>query len=215
MKIVVANANYSSWSLRAWLAVKATGLPFEEVMIDLDGPETVARIAEHTPAGKVPVLIDGAVTVWDSLAIVEYLAEIAPDAGLWPTDRAARAHARSIVAEMHSGFSALRNHFPMNIRRPPAAREATAGAAADIARIAAIWREARATYGAAGPFLFGRFSAADAFYAPVASRFRTYAIGMGPVESAYIDAIFAHPAMAEWVARGRAETWVIAADEVD
>ena len=207
MKLVIANKNYSSWSLRGWLAAKASGLAFDEVMIDLDAPDTSARIAEHSPAGRVPVLVDGDVTVWDSLAIAEYLAEKAPTAE--------RAHARAIAAEMHSGFQGLRSHYPMNIRRPVAHRESTAAASADIARVTAIWREARGRHAADGPFLFGRFTIADAFYAPVASRFRTYDVPLGPVEAAYVDAIFAYPALAEWVADALRETWVVPSDEVD
>ncbi len=215
MKLVIGNTNYSTWSLRAWLAARACGLPFDDVVIDLDTADMHARIAEHSPAGRVPVLIDGDVTVWDSLAIVEYLAEKAPDAGLWPADRAARAHARSIVAEMHSGFTALRGHYPMNIRRPPAPREPTPAAAADIRRIREIWRTARKRFGAGGPFLFGAFGAADAFFAPVASRLHTYQVPVGEVEAAWMEAVFAHPAMREWVARAHAETHVVPSDEVD
>ncbi|WP_181706873.1 glutathione S-transferase family protein [Chthonobacter rhizosphaerae] len=215
MKIIIGNKNYSSWSLRAWLALKATGLPFDEVLIDLDAPDTAERIAAHSAAGRVPVLVDGDVTVWDSLAIAEYLAEKAPEANLWPTDPAARAVARAIAAEMHSGFGGLRGHFPMNIRRPPAVREPTPAAAADIARVREIWRTARARFGAGGPFLFGAFTIADAFYAPVVSRFATYRIPVGPVEAAYMDAVMAFGPMAEWAEAGRAETWVVPSDEVD
>lgn len=215
MKLVIGNPNYSSWSLRAWFALRIAGLPAEEAVIDLDAPDTAARIAEHTPAGRVPVLIDDGATVWDSLAICEYLAERAPQAGLLPADRVARAFARSIMAEMHSGFSALRGHWPMNIRRPVRARPPTPAVEADAERIQAIWREARARFGAGGPYLFGAVSLADAYFAPVASRFRTYAVPLGAVESAYVDALFAHPAMVEWVARARAETWVVPSDEVD
>ncbi|HUG61432.1 MAG TPA: glutathione S-transferase family protein [Methylomirabilota bacterium] len=215
MKLVIANTNYSTWSLRAWLAAKATGLPFDEALIDIDAPDTAERIREYSPGGRLPVLVDGPVTVWDSLAIVEYLAEIAPTAGLWPEERTARALARSIVAEMHAGFQALRSHYPMNIRRPVAARPATPAVAAEVDRICAIWRDARARFGTGGPFLFGSFTVADAFFAPVASRFRTYAVPLGRVESAYLEAIHAHPAMIEWRERARAETWVVPSDEVD
>jgi glutathione S-transferase len=215
MKLIVANKNYSSWSLRAWLAAKASGLPFDEVLIDLDAPDTAARIAAHSPSGRVPALVDGDVVVWDSLAISEYLAEKAPGASLWPADPAARAMARSVTAEMHSGFTALRGYLPMNIRRAPQPRPSQPAVEADIARIRAIWRTARESHGAGGPFLFGGFTVADAFYAPVASRFRTYAVACGPVEAAWIDAIFDHPAMREWVAAAQRETWVVPSDEVD
>ncbi|WP_181704034.1 glutathione S-transferase family protein [Chthonobacter albigriseus] len=215
MKLVIANKNYSSWSLRGWLVAKASGLPFEEILVGLDLPDTHARITQYSKAGRVPVLVDGDVTVWDSLAIAEYLAEKAPDAGLWPADSAARAHARAITAEMHSGFMGLRGHYPMNIRRPVASRPETPAAAADIARVKEIWRDARRAHGQGGPFLFGRFTIADAFYAPVASRFVTYAVPLGPVETAYVEALFSYPAMAEWLEAGRAETWIVPSDEVD
>ncbi|BBE71484.1 glutathione S-transferase family protein [Oharaeibacter diazotrophicus] len=215
MKLVIGNKNYSSWSLRGWLAAKAAGLPFEEVLIDLDGPGTAAEIGAHSPSGRVPALIDGDVVVWDSLAIGEYLAEKAPAAGLWPADAGARAFARSIVAEMHAGFGALRNHMPMNIRRPPAPRPPDDAVAADVARIAAIWREARGRFGTGGPYLFGRFTLADCAYAPVASRFATYSVPLDDVCAAYVESVLSHPAMVEWSTAARAETWVVAADEVD
>jgi glutathione S-transferase len=215
MKLVIGNTNYSSWSLRAWLAARHSGLAFEEVLIDLDTPDFADRVRVHSPAARVPVLVDGDVTVWDSLAIVEYLAERAPDAGLFPADRAARAHARSIMAEMHAGFAALRNHWPMNIRRTPKPRPATEAVAADLARILAIWRDTRARFGAGGPWLFGTFTGADAYYAPVASRLVTYAVPLPADAVDYVRAIHDHPAMREWVARARAETWIVPSDEVD
>lgn len=215
MKLVIGNKNYSSWSLRAWLVARASGIAFEEVLIDLDTPDFRARVAEHSPAHRVPVLVDGAVTVWDSLAIAEYLAEAAPAAGLWPENRAARAHARAISAEMHAGFQALRGHLPMNIRRPVARRPLTPDAAGDVARIAAIIAAARADHGAGGPFLFGRFSIADAFYAPVTSRLVTYDVPLDAPTAAYVAAIHAHPAMVEWCDAARAETHVVPSDEVD
>lgn len=215
MKLVIGNKNYSTWSLRAWLVAKASGLAFEEVLIDLDAPDTAERIRAHSPAGRVPVLIDGDLTVWDSLAISEYLAEKAPQAGLWPADPTVRAIARAVVAEMHAGFQALRGHMPMNMRRPVASRASTPGAAADIARITEIWRALRSEHADSGPYLFGAFTIADAFYAPVASRLRTYAVPLGSVETAYADALFAHPALAEWEAAARRETWIVPSDEVD
>jgi glutathione S-transferase len=215
MKLVIGNTNYSTWSLRAWMAAKASGLEFEEVVVDLDAPETASRIGQYSGAGRVPVLVDGDVTVWDSLSIVEYLAEIAPDAALWPRDRAARAHARSAVAEMHVGFAAMRAHYPMNLRRAVGARPPDAAADRDVARVCALWREARQRFGAGGPYLYGAFTAADAYFAPVASRFRTYSVSLAPVEAEYRDVVLAHPAMVEWTARAKAETWVVHADEVD
>lgn len=215
MKIVIGNKNYSSWSLRGWLALKLTGAAFEEVLIPLDTPGTHEAILAHSPAVRVPVLIDGDIAVWDTLAIVEYLAETFPQAGLWPADATARAHARSIVAEMHSGFGALRGYYPMNIRRTPAARPPHADAEADVARIQAIWSEARARFGGDGDFLFGAFSAADAFYAPVVSRFVTYRVPVADVAQAYIDAVMAHSAMRAWCEAGLAEPWIVPSDEVD
>jgi glutathione S-transferase len=215
MKLVIGNTNYSSWSMRAWLAARASRLPFEEVQIDLDAPDTSAQIAAFSGAGRVPVLIDGDLVVWDSLAICEYLAEAAPEARLLPADRRARAHARSAMAEMHAGFSDLRSHLPMNIRRPVQGRPLTPGAEQDVQRIFEIWGEARSRFGGAGPFLYGDFTVADAYYAPVASRLRTYAVPLGPVAAAYVDAVFDHPFVQEWVARANAETWVVPSDEVD
>ena len=215
MKIVIGNRNYSTWSLRGWLALRQTDADFEEVLIPLDTPTMHDEIRAHSAAGRVPVLIDGDITVWDSLAIVEYLAERFPQAGLWPADRAARAHARAIVAEMHSGFTAMRGHYPMNIRRAPAARPQDAAVEADVARILAIWNEARARFGAGGDFLFGSFTAADAFFAPVVSRLITYAVPVDAVSRAYMEAVVAHPAMAEWCEAALRETWIVPADEVD
>jgi glutathione S-transferase len=208
LTLVIANKNYSSWSLRPWLALKQMGVPFQEIRIPLRQPDTRARILEHSPGGKVPILKDGSIAVWESLAIIEYLAEKFPAAGLWPADPPARAEARSIAAEMHAGFAALRQQLPMDIRsRKPL--KADGAAEADITRILEMWRGARARYGAGGPFLFGKFSGADAMYAPVATRFRTYGVALDEVTSAYVDAIFALPAMQEWVAAAATEAEVI------
>lgn len=210
LSLVIGNKNYSSWSMRPWLALKACHVPFEEVSIPLyTGPQDKARILAFSPAGKVPVLVDGDVTVWDSLAIIEYLAERFPEAGLWPSDPARRAHARSICAEMHSGFQALRNECGMNLHRPVAAKPLSDAALADIARIEAIWTGCRARHADDGPFLFGAFGAADAMYAPVVHRFRIYAIAAGPVAAAYIAAVLAQPDVAEWTREGLAETTLI------
>src|SRR3954468_19059106 len=173
MQLVIGNKNYSSWSLRPWIALKTLGFEFEERRIPLYGAGSKAAILEHSPAGKVPILIDGAITVWDSLAIIEYLAERFPEAGLWPADAAVRAHARSVSAEMHSGFQALRNECPMNLHRPVRPVALSADAKANIARVEEIWRECRARYGAGGPFLFGRFGGVDAMFAPVVTRLHT------------------------------------------
>src|SRR5262245_24850522 len=177
LKLVIGNKNYSSWSMRPWLALRAGHIPFEEIFIPLyTGQTDKDRILGFTRSGKVPALIDGDLTVWDSLAIIEYLAERFPDAKLWPQDRAARAHARSVSAEMHSGFMPLRNECGMNLHRPVGAVELSDDARANVARIQEIWADCHSRYGKDGPFLFGAFGGADAMFAPVVHRFRTYAI---------------------------------------
>jgi glutathione S-transferase len=206
LTLVIGNKNYSSWSLRPWLALAHHKIPFEEVIIPIHTPETPAAIAKYSPAGKVPVLIDGEAVVWESIAILEYLAERFPDAKLWPADLAARAHARAISAEMHSGFSALRQHCPMNLKRKKA-RPLTPEVDADVRRITEIWRDARARFGAGGDFLFGAFSAADCMYAPVATRFVSYGIDVDPVSAAYVEAIYALPAFKDWQQAALEETW--------
>jgi len=214
MTLVIGNRNYSSWSLRPWLAMRVGGLDFAELVIPLDRPDTGARIAEHGPAGRVPVLHHGSVTVWESLAICEYVAEITPGAGLWPDDPAARAVARAVSAEMHAGFGALRAALPMNVRARRPGVPVAAAVRTDIERIGRLWRDCRDRFGAGGDYLFGRFSIADAMFAPVASRFRTYDVSLGSVERAYCDAVHALPAMAEWAAAAAAEPWTIEAEEV-
>ncbi|MCW5729296.1 MAG: glutathione S-transferase family protein [Alphaproteobacteria bacterium] len=204
LTLVIGNMNYSSWSLRPWLVLKATGAPFTVIRIPLDRPETKARIGAHSPTGKVPVLKDGALTIWDSLAICEYLAEKFPAARLWPETAAVRAMARAVTAEMHSGFAALRQALPMDIRRRER-REIDGAVAADITRIREIWNACRAVHGQNGPWLFGRYSIADAFYAPVATRFRTYGVGLDPVSDAYVEASLTREAMREWIAAAEAE----------
>jgi glutathione S-transferase len=211
LKLVIGNKNYSSWSMRPWLALRASNIAFEEIFIPLytDNPADKERIVSFTRSGKVPCLIDGDVTVWDSLAIIEYVAERFPAAKLWPEDRAARAHARSISAEMHSGFMALRNECGMNLHRPIGSVPLSADARANIARIDQIWSECRARHGKSGPFLFGAFGAADAMFGPVVHRFRTYAVNVSPVARAYMETMMALPAFAEWTRAGLAETLVI------
>ena len=212
--LVVGNKNYSSWSLRGWLATRVAGVPFDEVLVRLSEPGTKDQLLKHSPAGKVPVLKHGERVIWDSLAIIEYLAEIRPDAGLWPADPGARAHARAIAAEMHAGFQALRAQMPMNLRKSLPGKGRGRDVALDIERIRAIWRDCRTRHGAAGPFLFGPFSAADIMYTPVATRFRTYAVELGDLCQAYVDAVLARPDFLEWHAAALEEPWVIAADEV-
>jgi len=207
LTLVIGNKNYSSWSLRPWLALRMAGLDFEELRIGLYQPDSRDQILRHSPAGKVPILHDGDVTVWDSLAICEYAAELAPGAGLWPGERAARAHARSISAEMHAGFGALRNALQMNLRISGArlAKPASQEVQADIARIIAIFEACRARHGGDGEFLFGRFTIADAMFAPVATRFRSYSVALPPTSQAYVDTVCALAPMREWIAAGAAE----------
>lgn len=196
MKIVIGDHNYSSWSLRPWLALKQAGLPFEEIYLRLRESRTREEILKYSPSGKVPCLIDGTTLVWDSLAICEYIAEQAP--ALWPSERKARAEARAISCEMHSGFGALRFSMPMEIvsSRPYDAR--TAEVEADIARIVSIWESCRLRYAQDGPFLYGSFSIADAMFSPVVWRFLTYAVELPPASRAWIETMRLLPAMQEW-----------------
>lgn len=204
LKLVIANKNYSSWSMRPWVAMKAFDIPFEEVRIALGQPDTSMRIAQYSAAGKVPVLIAGDTVVWDSLAICEYLAEQFPEKGMWPQDSAARAAARSACAEMHSGFGELRSAMWMNIRASFPGKGRTPGAQADIARICELWESCLARFGR-HQFLFGGFSIADAYYAPVVMRFRTYGVWLPPVLQAYVDRVVVHPAVAQWMREAEAE----------
>jgi len=210
LKLVIGNKNYSSWSMRPWLALRASRIPFEEIFIPLyTGQTDKDRILRFTRSGKVPALIDGDITVWDSLSIIEYAAERFPEARLWPEDRVLRAHARSISAEMHSGFLPLRNECGMNLHRPIRAVALSADARANVARIEQIWIECRERHSRLGPFLFGKFSAADAMFAPVVHRFRTYAIEVAPQAQAYMDTMMVQPAFAEWTKAGLAEALLI------
>jgi glutathione S-transferase len=210
LKLVIGNKNYSSWSMRPWLALRANNIPFEEVFISLYSGEADRRkLLDFSRAGKVPVLVDGDVTVWDSLAIIEYIAERFPEKRLWPEHASHRAHARSISAEMHSGFAALRNECGMNLHRPVGATELSADARANIARVQEIWTECRGRFDKSGPFLFGAFGGADAMFAPVVHRFRTYAIAVNLEVKHYMDTMMALPAFQEWTSAGLAETLVI------
>lgn len=214
--LVVANKMYSSWSLRPWLLMRQLGLPFDEVLVPLRQPDTRERILRYSPAAKVPCLVDDDGTqVWESLAIVEYLAERFPDRGIWPSDRAARALARSISAEMHAGFGALRSACPMNLGRSFAGRDRGERVAADVVRIQAIWADARDRFGTGGPFLFGGFSGADAMYSAVVTRLDTYGVAVTPESRAYMDAVLSLPAFLAWRDAGRAEEWIVPDDEVD
>jgi glutathione S-transferase len=214
LTLVIGNKNYSSWSMRPWVAAVAAGIPFTEVRVLLDKPETAAEIARFSAAGRVPVLLAGEMTIWDSLAICEYLAEQFPESHLWPQDVAARALARSIVAEMHSGFPDLRHAMSMNIKARLPGRGRTNGAQADIGRICEIWEECLSRFGH-HRFLFGDFSIADAFYAPVVMRFKTYGVALAPALQAYCDRMLAHPAVARWVDEAMKETEIAAGHEQD
>lgn len=205
LTLVIGNKNISSWSMRPWVAAVAFNIPFTEVRLLLDQPDTATNIANYSQAGRVPVLLAGEMTIWDSLAICEYLAEQFPDKHLWPQDVAARAMARSITAEMHSGFAALRNDMSMNIQARLPGRGRTPGAQADIGRICEIWEECLARFGH-HEYLFGDFSIADAFYAPVVTRFKTYGVTLAPALQAYCDRVLAHPAVARWVREAMQET---------
>lgn len=211
LKLVIANKLYSSWSLRPWMVLRAFAIPFEEQVIPLRRPETKAEILKVSPSGKVPVLIDGETHVWESLAIIEYLAESFPDRAIWPREKAARAHARAISNEMHGGFLPLRQALPMNLgkrfKRPVLSEDAEA----NVRRIEEIWRTTRARYCLGkGQFLFTAFSAADAMFAPVVTRLDTYQIAVAPETRAYMDAVLAHPAFVDWRNAALAEPWEVA-----
>ncbi len=203
--LVIGNKRYSSWSLRPWLALEIAGLAFDEVMVTLRRPDTREQILRHSPSGKVPLLKHGALKIWDSLAICEYVAELAPEAGLWPDDRAARAVARAVSCEMHSGFPALRNAMSMDVCALTPLDPVPPEVAAEVARIKFLWADCRARFGAGGPFLFGRFSIADAMFAPVVTRFTTYAVDLDAPSRAYVEAVWALPAMQAWKAAAAQE----------
>jgi len=217
LKLIIGNKNYSSWSMRPWIAMKVANIPFEETVISLDAPNFKQVVGPVSGTGKVPVLIDGEVRVWESLAILEYLAENFPEAGLWPAESGLRAIARAISNEMHAGFVPLRRHMPMNMWRPVIKRELTPEVTANVQRIESIWSECRERYGKkrGGPFLFGGFGAADAMYAPVVARLNTYNVDVTSTAKAYMDEVLQLPAWREWHAAALKETWVLAEDEVD
>jgi glutathione S-transferase len=212
LQIVIGSKNYSSWSLRPWLALAHHNVTFEEIFIPLDQPETREHILRHSPAGKVPILIDGVAKIWESIAILVYLGDKFPEFGLWPKDAEARAHALSISSEMHAGFVNLRRACPMNLRRKQKIA-LTAEVKADVQRITKMWNEARKKYGKGGDFLFGGFSAADCMYAPVATRIRSYEIPVDKVSAAYVDAIYALPAFRKWYDAAMTEPWRHAATD--
>lgn len=212
--LVIANKCYSSWSLRPWLLMKQLGIAFDEITIPLDLADTKARVLKHSPAGKVPILIDGDVTVWETIAIMEYVGETY-GAPVWPEDRKARAMARSISAEMHSSFLALRSACPMNLGKQYAQRDRGEAVASDVVRFSEIVRQARERFGAGGPFLFGAFSAADAMYAPLVTRLDTYSIALDATTRAYVDGILSLPSFQDWRSAAMKEDWIVEADEID
>ncbi len=209
LKLIVANKAYSSWSLRPWILLAQLKIPFEEVVIAMDQPETRENMLKYAPTGKCPSLYDGKIAVWESLAIMEYIAETYPGKPVWPKGKAARAHARALASEMHAGFVALRQACPTNFRRPVKAIPLSDEVRADVARIEAAWSHARATFGRGGSFLFGRFSAADAMFAPVVNRFHVYDIPVSKAAREYMEATMALPAWKAWIAGAHAESWRI------
>ena len=210
--LVIGNKNYSSWSLRPWMLLRHLGLAFDEVQIALSQPDTRSRIAQYSPAGRVPVLRHGALTIWESIAIGEYLCELTGRG--WPRDRAARAHARALSAEMHGGFQALRDQWPMSARAVGRRTPMTAELAADIARIDALWSDCRQRFGADGPWLCGDYSLADAMYAPVALRFRSYGATLSAAAGSYLDTVLQDAPLQQWLADAALESWTIAYSEV-
>ncbi|MDQ4421198.1 glutathione S-transferase family protein [Sphingobium sp. DEHP117] len=212
LKIIIGNKAYSSWSLRGWLAVKQTGLPYEEVVVpmyDADWPQRKTQADLAVSAGKVPTLWDGDIAVWDSIAIVDYLNDITGGTRFWPKDKAALALARSMAAEMHSGYVPLRKACSMNVRKVFDAQPMSDAVAENIARIDALWSEARSRFGAGGPYLFGEFGAADIMFAPVVFRIQGYQLPVSETAQAYVDAMLAHPWMVEWFEGAKAESWVL------
>jgi glutathione S-transferase len=213
LRLVIGNKAYSSWSLRPWLLLRESGIPFQEILIPLYQADSPRQIRERSPSGRVPALLDGGATIWDSLAICEYVAEKFPDAKGWPEAPLARAIARSVSAEMHSGFSAVRSELPMNVRGRRSGVTPSDTARAEIDRILEIWSDCRRRFGADGTFLFGRFGIADAMYAPVVTRFHTYGVELTGAVRDYAEAVQALPSLKEWTKAGQAEAAVITASE--
>ena len=219
LTLVIGNKNYSSWSLRPWIAMKVAGIRFDEVVVPLYEPGSREQVLKYSPAGKVPVLIDGEAYIWESLAILEHLAEKFPDARLWPSDPNARSHARVAACEMHGGFAALRRACPMNLWLPPKPRPQSDEVMADVARIETVWDDCRGCFGLkaehGGPFLFGAFGAADAMYAPVVARFHGFGLPVGEAARSYMEAVMGLPAWAEWYQAAMTEPWVMRHNEPD
>ncbi|HKV96609.1 MAG TPA: glutathione S-transferase family protein [Gammaproteobacteria bacterium] len=214
LQLVIGNKSYSSWSMRAWLALKHTHAVFQEIVVPLDVPGYKQKLLAYAPTGKVPVLKAGASAIWDSLAICEYLAERFPEARLWPQDTAARAHARSVSAEMHSGFPVIRREYPFNCRATDRHVARTPELEYEIGRVQALWSQCRERFGTGGPWLFGNFTIADCMYIPVALRFVTYGTGLKGAAADYVKDVQQHPAVREWIAAAKLEKEVIEADEV-
>lgn len=212
MKLVIANKNYSTWSMRPWLLISAFDLDFTEINESLGGDDLKERLRRHSPSCKVPVLIDGELTVWDSLAICEYISERYLNGDGWPADTAIRGHARSVAAEMHSSFMALRAEMPMNIRAKKTIALSEA-ALSDVQRINEIWTDCRRQYGESGPWLFGRFSIADCMFAPVVMRFQTYRVDLSEASRTYIKTVLTHDSVQAWINAALEETEIIEADE--
>jgi len=209
LTLIIANKAYSSWSLRPWILLTHFRIPFEEVVIPMDQPDTRANMLKYAPTAKCPSLHDGRIAIWESLAIIEYVAEAFPEKAIWPRGKAARAEARSLASEMHAGFAALRQLCPTNFRRTPKAVALTDEAKADAARIEAAWARAREAFGKTGAFLFGGFSAADAMFAPVVNRLHVYDVPVAKTTRAYMEALMALPAWQAWIAGAEAEPWRI------
>jgi glutathione S-transferase len=208
--LALGNKLYSSWSMRPYVLLKALGIPFTETVIPMYRDDTKARMLEFSPTGKVPALNHGSVRVWESLAIMEYVHDVFPGAGVWPQDRAARAHARSVASEMHAGFTGLRSNCPVNLSRTFKLKDYPEQVWADVARIEEMWADCRARFGAGGPFLFGAYCAADAMYTPVVTRLLHYNIPVKPETRAYMDAILNHHAFQSWKSEAEQEPWYLA-----
>ncbi|HZP69116.1 MAG TPA: glutathione S-transferase family protein [Pseudolabrys sp.] len=215
LTLVLGNKNYSSWSFRPWIAMKVAGINFEEKVIPLYEPGSREQVLQYSPVGKVPVLVDGEQRIWESLAILEYLAEKFPSAKLWPADARARAHARVVATEMHAGFQPLRKNCPMNFWLPVKSRPQPEDVMANVQRIESIWADCRARFGQGGSFLFGLFGAADAMFAPIVSRLHSYGFTVGDGTRRYMDAMMALPAWTEWRNAALQETWILKDDEPD
>jgi len=213
LTLIIGNKNYSSWSFRPWIAMKVAGIAFEEKVVPLYEPGSREQILQYSPAGKVPVLVDGDQRIWESLAILEYLAEKFPKQKLWPDDPHVRAHARIVATEMHAGFQPLRKSCPMNLWLPVKSRPQSEEVMANVRRIEFLWADCRARFGQGGPFLFGFFGAADAMYAPVVARLHSYGLKVSEEARNYMDAVMALPAWAEWRTAALKESWILKDDE--